>query len=459
MGQSINILDEIKQGKISPVYLFHGDETYLIESTISDMIESLVPQSARQFNLDIFSSPDVSVDEIISIADTYPVMAERRVIVAKNPAFLSSKKVVNLFEVFLESREHFRSGNLTKSASLLAKALKLDFDEFAEGGMDFAKAIEDFKSEHEQELSSEDIEFLDDNTRNLTSQIDVFSVPPGSSGLDWLLEWLQSKASTISVIIITSNSTLNSNDKLVKAVTQIGRVLSFVRSRPSSNVLRDPTYKVANDRLKEHNKTISAEAFGELRNKTGNDMRKMFDELDKLLTFIGEKKQIDKKDVEDIVTKTDSERIFDLTRAVGQRSLALALANLRSIMKKGDHPILIHTMLTRQMRFLLQAKLLLEKGFIKQDMTVLNYNDFQKRFSDKLSSEIIAMLPDSGQLNVLKQPYPLYIAIQQIKNFTVAELINAMERLLEADIQLKSGTLTPELVVEMLVVDLCSKSS
>jgi len=69
---------------------------------------------------------------------------------------------------------------------------------------------------------------------------------------------------------------------------------------------------------------------------------------------------------------------------------------------------------------------------------------------------VIDMLPEAKQSNVLKQhPYPIYLTVQQAKNFTINELIKAMERLLEADIQLKSGTLTPELVVEMLVVDLC----
>ena len=459
MGQSSDILDEIKRGKISPVYLFHGDEVYLIENTIASMIESLVPKSASQFNLDVFSNPDVSVDEIISIAETYPILADRRLIVVKNPSFLLSKKGADLLEVFLESREQFRSGNLTKSASLLAKALELEFDEFAEGGLDFNRAIDNFKSKYEQELSSEDIEFLDDNSKSLTSHIDIFTNSSNSSGLDRLIEWLQNRTSSTSVLIISVNTTLNTNDRIVKVVSQVGRVLSFARLRPPSNVMRDPAYKIISDKLKEYNKTISADAFAELRNKTGNDMGQMFDELEKLITYIGDRKQIEKRDVEDVVAKTDFERIFDLTRAVGQRSLPLALANLRSIMKKSDDPIKILSMLIRQIRFLLQTKLLFEKGLLKQDMTVLNYNDFQQKFFKKLSSELIAILPDSDKLNVLKQPYPLYISIQQIKNFTVSELIKAMERLLEADIQIKSGTLTPELVVELLIVDLCSKSA
>lgn len=459
MEQLNDILDEIKRGKISPVYLFYGDEAYLIESTIDSLIEILTPKSASQFNLDVFSSTDVSVDEIISIAETYPILADHRLIVVKNPSFLLSKKDVDLFELFVESREQFRSGNFTKSASLLAKALELDFDEFAEGGQEFSKAINSFKSKYEQELSSEDVEFLDDNSRSLINHIDIFTNSSNSGALDRLIEWLQNRISSTSVIIISANTTLSPNDKIVKVVSQVGRVLNFSRSRPLSNIMRDPTYKIVSDKLKNHNKTISAEAFTELRNKTGNDMGQIFDELDKLITFVGSRKQIEKKDVEEVVTKTDFERIFDLTRAVGQRSLPLALANLRSIMKKSEDPIMILSMLTRQMRFLLQTKLLFEKGHLKQDTTVLNYNDFQNRVVKNLSPKLISILPDSDKLNVLKQPYPLYIAIQQIKNFTVSELIKAMERLLEADIQLKSGTLTPELVIEMLVVDLCSKSA
>jgi len=466
MGQATNIIEEIKKGKIAPVYLLHGDEAYLIENTITELIENLVPKSARDFNLDVFSTPDVSIDEIISIADTYPVMAERRVIVVKNPGFLGPKKEVDLFEVFLESRELYRIGNFSRSAGLMAKAFDLAPDDFAEGGSEFTKAFADFKTENEGKLSSDDLEFLEDNAQSLTTHIDVFSAPSSSSGLDWLLEWLKKQTSSNSVLIIAANSTLNVNNPLVKVVSQVGRVLSFGRLRQSSIIEKDPMYAIVREKLKEHKKTISPQAFTELRNKTGNDMGQIFDELNKIITFVGEKQQIEKSDVEDLVTKSDFEGIFDLTRAVSQRSLPLALATLKSIMKstrkndKEDNPpIKIHFMLTRQIRLLLQAKLLMENGHLKPLSSLSNYDSFQQQVFNKLSPQLINLLPESKQSNLLKQsPYPMYITIQQAKNFTVEELIKAMGRLLEADVQLKSGTLTPELVVEMLVVDLCSPS-
>jgi DNA polymerase-3 subunit delta len=209
------------------------------------------------------------------------------------------------------------------------------------------------------------------------------------------------------------------------------------------------------DRLKEHQKAIAPDAFMELQKKTGNNMRQIFDELDKLVTFVGERKRIEKNDVEELVSRTSSDRIFDLTNAIGQRSLPLALANLRSILEKGDHPLLIHNMLTRQIRFLLQAKLMLENGDLDPKVAQMSYDVFQKREHKKVQSELGDKLPDSKSLNLLKQhPFPIHLTLQQTKNFTVQELIAAMERLLEADVQLKSSRLTPELVVEMLVMDL-----
>ena len=455
MGQASNIIEDIKRGKISSVYLLHGEEVYLIENTISEMIDVLAPKSSRDFNLDLFSTPDISVDEIIATADTYPVMAERRVVVVKNPGFLSTKKETDQLEYFHQSRELFRSENLTRSAAILAKALDIEPTDFAESGSEFSKAIQNFIKKYEDELTSDDIEFLNDNAPSLTNEIDVFAAMPSPSGIDRLLEWLQDRPDFFCVLIIAVNSNLRNNNSLVKVVSKVGRAISFAKLKQTSYVKYDPMFKIVNERLVESGKTISADAFTELQKKTGNNMGQIFDELNKLLTFIGERKQIEKNDVGELVVKSDVEGIFDLTNAVGQRSLPLALANLKGIMKKGDHPLLIHTMLTRQIRFLLQVKLLMEKGWLK-DATNVNYDSFQSRVMKRLPPEVIDMLPEAKQSNVLKQhPYPIYLTVQQAKNFTVDELIKAMERLLEADIQLKSGTLTPELVVEMLVVDLC----
>jgi DNA polymerase-3 subunit delta len=458
MGQAKNLILQIQRGRISPVYLLHGEETYLIEDTLSEMIEILAPKTARDFNLDVFSGAAVSVTEVLSAADTYPVMAERRIVVVKNPPFLGSGSKANHIDIFHESREAHRAGDMAKSAALLARALDIDSQEFAEGGAAFRRAVEDFKKANENDLSSDDLEFLEDAAGALAAEIDI--VPASSvSDIDRLVEYLEEGSSPTTVLIFAVTAALDSRSKVVKAVSKAGTVVNFGKLRQSRYVNRDPMYQMVMDRLRECKKTISPDAFSELQRKTGNDMRQIFDELDKLVTFVGERLRIEKGDVEELVSRTAFDRIFDLTDAIGRRSLPLALANLKSILEKGDHPLLIHNMLTRQMRFFLQVKLMLEQGDLKLDMSRMTYDRFQKRAYKNIPPELVTRLPESQQLNVLKQhPYPLYITLSQVKNFTVQELVKAMERLLEADIQIKTGQLTPALVVEMLVMDLVSKS-
>lgn len=455
MGQAVNVIEQIKSGKIYPVYLLHGEETYLIEDTLDKMIELLAPNSVRSFNLDIFSSPDVSIDEVLSLANTYPVMAQRRVVVIKDPAFINSKKEINALELFNKSRDLFDTSDFKKSAALLVKCLNIDPEEFISAGSTFKRSMEAFKREYETELSASDIEFLENSIKNLSSYMEISTNYSSLSALDYLIDWIN-KGSDTTVLIIIVYSSLSSNDKLVKAIAQKGIVLNFAKLKQSVYINRDPMYQLVIERLKAQNKNITPDAFSELQKKTGNNMRQIFDELDKLITFIGDRQKIEKKDVEEIVAQSDFNGIFDLTSAVAQKSLPLALAKLKSLLDKGEHPILIHTMLTRQIRFLLQVKLLIENGHLKQEFAQMNYDIFLQRVYKNLSSEIINQLPDSKQSNILKQPYPLHITLKQARNFSVQNLIKAMEQLLEADIQLKTGTLTPELVIEILVINLCS---
>ena len=74
---------EIQQGKISPVYLFIGEEDYLANLLVDQILDSAIDQSTKDFNLDIFYASDIEVGDVINIVTAYPMMAERRVVVMK----------------------------------------------------------------------------------------------------------------------------------------------------------------------------------------------------------------------------------------------------------------------------------------------------------------------------------------------------------------------------------------
>lgn len=85
------VFDDIKNG-LKPVYLFYGQERYLIDQFIDQMIDKYVPESYRDFNLVMFDGEKASADEIIDACETVPFFNEVKIIVVKNATFFRSKK-------------------------------------------------------------------------------------------------------------------------------------------------------------------------------------------------------------------------------------------------------------------------------------------------------------------------------------------------------------------------------
>ncbi len=75
--------------KLSPIYLLYGDESFFID-LIQDEILNLVPREQRDFNLDLLYGREVTLEKVLSIAKSYPMMAEKRVLVVRDYRYLDS---------------------------------------------------------------------------------------------------------------------------------------------------------------------------------------------------------------------------------------------------------------------------------------------------------------------------------------------------------------------------------
>jgi DNA polymerase III subunit delta len=70
------------------VYYFHGDDDFLKEQSVRDLIAAAVDPSTRDFNLDIRSGAELDAETLGSLLGTPPMMAERRVVVVRDVAAL-----------------------------------------------------------------------------------------------------------------------------------------------------------------------------------------------------------------------------------------------------------------------------------------------------------------------------------------------------------------------------------
>lgn len=77
------IVADIKKGQIKPIYFLMGEEPYYIDA-ISDYIETnVLAEEEKGFNQMVLYGRDVAIDDIVSNAKRYPMMAERQVVIVK----------------------------------------------------------------------------------------------------------------------------------------------------------------------------------------------------------------------------------------------------------------------------------------------------------------------------------------------------------------------------------------
>jgi DNA polymerase-3 subunit delta len=105
MNQLNEIVETIKNGNPKPIYFLMGEESYYIDK-ISDFIENnVLKEEERGFNQVVLYGRDVSVEEIISQAKRFPMMAEKTVVIVKEAQELSRtiEKLVSYVENYQPS--------------------------------------------------------------------------------------------------------------------------------------------------------------------------------------------------------------------------------------------------------------------------------------------------------------------------------------------------------------------
>ncbi|TCI90665.1 DNA polymerase III subunit delta [Tenacibaculum sp. M341] len=101
MNEVKQIVDDIKNGNLKPIYFLMGEEPYYIDK-ISDYIEeNILDESEKGFNQVVMYGRDVSIDEIVSAAKRFPMMAEHQVIIVKEAQDLS--RTIDKIDTYAEN--------------------------------------------------------------------------------------------------------------------------------------------------------------------------------------------------------------------------------------------------------------------------------------------------------------------------------------------------------------------
>lgn len=97
------LYESVRKKKFSPVYFFYGEERFLVDECVDAIIEHAVDPGMKEFNFDVLQGSEVDANKVLAIAASYPMMADRRVIILKEFERTLKKGTEELYVQYFEN--------------------------------------------------------------------------------------------------------------------------------------------------------------------------------------------------------------------------------------------------------------------------------------------------------------------------------------------------------------------
>ncbi|MGY5387996.1 DNA polymerase III subunit delta [Bacillus spizizenii] len=337
-----DVWKSLKKGDVHPVYCLYGKETYLLQETVSRIRQTVIDQETKDFNLSVFDLEEDPLDQAIADAETFPFMGERRLVIVKNPYFLTGEKK---------------------------------------------------KEKIEHNVSA-------------------------------LETYIQSPAPYTVFVLLATYEKLDERKKLTKALKKH----AFMMEAKELNAKETTDFTV--NLAKTEQKTIGTEAAEHLVLLVNGHLSSIFQEIQKLCTFIGDREEITLDDVKMLVARSLEQNIFELINKIVNRKRTESLQIFYDLLKQNEEPIKIMALISNQFRLILQTKYFAEQGY------------GQKQIAS----------------NLKVHPFRVKLAMDQARLFSEAELRSIIEQLAVMDYEMKTGKKDKQLLLELFLLQLLKRN-
>lgn len=179
-------------------------------------------------------------------------------------------------------------------------------------------------------------------------------------------------------------------------------------------------------RIGRRKKKITPEAVELFVSYVGASLRTLHNEIEKLFTFVEERAEIGIDDVRAVVGASKTWNVFELQKAIGEKRLETSVEITERMLRGGEPPQLILTMLTRY--FTLLWRLV----------------EVRTRFRDSRDA--------AREVGI--SPFFISEYLAALNRYSLPNIRNALEALLETDIALKSTRTSPSILLQLLLVSI-----
>lgn len=231
-----------------------------------------------------------------------------------------------------------------------------------------------------------------------------------------LADYLKQIPETTHIIFVESE--VDKRSRLYKAVKDCGTISEM-------NAMDEANLKIwIASLLKSEQKKITEESIHYLLGKTGTDMDNIGNEVEKLISYTGDREVVTSQDIEEVCTSQISGKIFLMVEAIGNRRQKQALDLYYDLLALKEKPMSIMFLISRQFNILMQVKSLLTLGF--------NNNAISEK---------------TGLMSFTIGKY-----VSQCKNFTDRTLKDALTSCIDTEELVKTGRMQDIIAVELIIV-------
>lgn len=241
--------------------------------------------------------------------------------------------------------------------------------------------------------------------------------------IDSLQDYLTNPSETTILVMFAPYEKLDSRKKVVKILKKVATVIDVQAPTPAE------LKHILNDRLQEEEIHMTSQNKELLLEKTDYNLSILMNELDKLALAAYDSKEISVQMMEDLVSKTLEQNIFELNQAVLDRNGYRAISIYRDLLLQKEDPIKLNAILLNQIRLLLQLAYLSKQGF--------HEGDIQKKLGI--------------------HPYRIKLAMQQVRKYPVKLLEGAYAGLVEIEYEMKTGRGIKEIQFEIFILKFCQQ--
>ncbi|GMQ79706.1 MAG: hypothetical protein BMS9Abin03_138 [Thermodesulfobacteriota bacterium] len=463
----------------APVYLIYG-EALLYKSALETLLDVLLPKKNRSFNYDVIDGTNGHIEEVVERINTYSLLAVTKVVAICDSKIFYSKQDEG--QLLQKAKEAYDTQNTKEAAKLLLSLLgilNLSFNDISETNRIKSLKLDSDKSSDHEWLDKV-IKFCEENN---------LFIPSEAYNVDILQQAIEKGFPKRNHLVITTDM-VDKRRKLFKIIKKIGMIIDCSVPQGDRRADKIAQEAVLSERMEvlldRSEKTMDKGAYRTMYEMTGFDIGTFSDNLEKLISYVGDRKQIRVEDVAFVLKRTKKDPIYELTNAIADRDIEKSLFFLNSLLKENFHPLQILASMTNQIRKLLVIRDFAESPHGSSWYSEMQYAQFKNNAMTSVQSynkELLDQIEDwddmlSGDtdgntqrkkkkrenkkrkpvtdLEIPNNPYPVYKMLIKSEKFTKNELVEDIEHLSQADFRLKYTKQRPKIILEEAILWICN---